>query len=178
MKQESSYQKNDSIFHGYNLGKNDFIQKILKQTGFNKLCLKYCVYHAEWEAYHRIRKKEIFQLMQVEYDPNHYSIKDSQHRHFVLYQGTDIVGVAQIEFLSLSDVALRPFAIDASYQNQEIGSKFLLLIEKWVKWQGREYIRLNAEPKAFNFYKRLGYNVIEFKDHAFSNSKCNTLMIL
>ena len=162
--QEALHKKNGNMFTGYNLGKNDFIQKILKLAGFNRLLFKYCAHHAEWEAYYS-RQEQIFTRMEVEYDPNHYCISDPQHKHFVLYKGTDIVGVAHIEFLSLSDAALRPFAIDEPYQNQGFGSEFLTLIERWVKSQGRSVIRLNAEPRAIPFYQRLGYDFIEFIDH-------------
>lgn len=163
--EEINHQKNNSIFTGYNLGKNEFIQKILNLAGFDELCLKYCTHYSEWERYHRIRIEEIFTRMKVEYDYNHSSLKDPNHRHFVLYKGAQIIGVACIEFLSLSDVALRPFAIDKDYQNQGFGSKFLSMIEKWVKWNGRNTIRLNAEPKAISFYQRLGYDFMEFMDY-------------
>lgn len=163
--EEVNHQKNNSIFTGYNLGKNEFIQKILNLAGFDELCLKYCTHYAEWENYHRIRVEEIFTLLDIEYDYNHSSLKDFNHKHFVLYKGSQIIGVACIEFLSLSDVALRTFAIDKAHQNQGFGSKFLSMIEKWVKCNGRNVIRLNAKPKAITFYQRLGYNLIEFKDY-------------
>lgn len=165
LEDESSHQKNDSIFVGYTLGKNNFIQKILKQVRFDGLCIRFVTHYMEWEEYHRIRKEQIFDRMKVEYDPNHPCIKDPQNRHFVLYKGADIVGTAHTEFLSLSDAALRPFAIDFPYQSHGLGSKYLAMIEKWIKSQGRSYLRLNANPEAINFYQRLGYSVMEFKDH-------------
>jgi GrpB-like predicted nucleotidyltransferase (UPF0157 family)/GNAT superfamily N-acetyltransferase len=164
LKQESSHVKNDSMFVGYTLGKNDFISNVLKLSGFDKLYLRFVTHHAEWEAYHRIRKELLFDGTKIKYDPNHVSIKYPQNRHFVLYKGADIIGVAQVEFLSLSEAVLRPFAIDTPYQNQGLGSQFLLMIEKWIKQQGREIIRLNAEPKALNFYQRLGYSFMKFDD--------------
>ncbi len=103
-------------------------------------------------------------------DYNHNSLKDSNHKHFVLYKGAKIIGVACIEFLSLSEVALRPFAIDKAYQNKGFGSEFLSMIEQWVKWSGRNVIRLNAEPKAVSFYQRLGYEFMEFRDYPKKNN--------
>lgn len=165
VKQEYTHVKYNSIFVGYTLGKNYFIQKTLKKAGFDKLCIRFVTHHAEWEAYHRIRKEVIFDRMKIQYDPEHISIKDPQNKHFILYQGADIIGVAHVESLSLSEVALRPFAIDVPYQNKGLGSQFLPIIEKWIKEQGYRVIRLNAEPKAIKFYQRLGYSFMEFKDH-------------
>lgn len=165
LKQEASHVKNNSMFVGYTLGKNDLISSILRRAKFNALYLRFVTHHAEWEVYHRIRKEQIFDKVNIKYDPNHISIKDPQNKHFVLYKGADIVGVAQVEFLSLSEAVLRPFAIDAMYQNQGLGSEFIPMIEKWIKQQGRTIIRLNAEPKAIKFYQRLGYNLMEFKDY-------------
>ncbi len=42
--EESSHQKNDSIYRGYTLGKHDFIQSILNQSGFNKHRFALCAY--------------------------------------------------------------------------------------------------------------------------------------
>lgn len=165
LQRESSHVKNDSMFVGYTLGKNDFISNVLKLSGFDKLYLRFVTHQSEWESYHRIRKELLFDRMKVVYDPNHPSIKDPQNRHFVLYKGADIIGVAQVEFISLSEAVLRPFAIDTPYQNLGLGSQFIPLIEKWIKQQGRNMIRMNAEPKAIKFYQRLGYSFMEFKDY-------------
>lgn len=48
--EEFSHEKNNSIYRGYNLGKHDFIQNILKKSGFNKYRFVLCTHTAEWVA--------------------------------------------------------------------------------------------------------------------------------
>lgn len=165
VKQKLSHEKDGSRFSGYTLGKDGFIKKILEQAGFNDFCIRFCTHHDEWEAYHRIRKEQIFDLNEVQYDPNHPTITDPNHFHFVLYKGTKVIGAAHLEFLALNEAALRPFAIDAPYQNQGIGAKFLLLLEKWLKSKGKTILRLHANKRAQPFYERQGYEVMPFDDY-------------
>lgn len=162
LNQKLSHEKGNSRFSGYTLGKDAFIKKVLEQAGFSDFCIRFCTHHAEWEAYHRIRKEQIFDLTKIQYDPHHPTITDPDHFHFVLYKGTKIIGVAHLEFLAVNEAALRPFAIDAPYQNQGIGTKFLVLLEKWLKLRGKTVIRLHANKRAQTFYERSGYKVMTF----------------
>ena len=38
------------------------------------------------------------------------------------------------------------------------------LVEKWIKSQGRNIIKLHANPNAEHFYHKLGYTEMEFDD--------------
>ncbi len=172
----ASFERLEKRFTGYNLGKDEFIKGILDKAGFEGLTMNFCMHHREWEAYHRIRKEQIFALSDIQYDHNHPTITDPKHYHFVLYQGTTIIGVAHIEFLSDEDCALRPFAIDTPHQNQGFGALFLSIIEKWLKYRGKKIIRLHANPPAISFYKRLGYVFMPFQDHGPSIFEANVDM--
>jgi hypothetical protein len=55
--QKESFEKNNSLFTGYNLGKDAFIRKILQQAGFNRLRFMKCTHYAEWEAAKLFRQK-------------------------------------------------------------------------------------------------------------------------
>lgn len=149
----------------YTMNKENFIASIDKKTGFNGLRIVKALTDREWTAYHRIRKQQIFDPLNVQYDPNHPTLKDQAHVHLVLYQGSEIVGAAHLEFLSQTEVALRPFAIDALYQNKGTGSKFLTAVERWLSEQGVRLLRLHAHPKALSFYLRLGYVPMPFPEN-------------
>lgn len=148
----------------YTMGKENFIAAIDKKTGFDGLRIVKVLTDREWEAYHRIRKEQIFDLMKVTYDPQHPVFQDKSQVHLVLYKGSEIVGVAQLQFLTETEVALRPFAIDGRYQNAGTGSRFLASIERWLVQQGCRLLRLHAYPKALNFYKRNGYAPMPFPE--------------
>ncbi len=42
------------------------------------------------------------------------------------------------------------------------------ILEKWIKSQGRDIIKLHANPDAEYFYRKLGYDNIEFDDVSIS----------
>lgn len=53
----------------------------------------------------------------VPYDPNHF--------HFILMQGVNVIGIAQIEMIDAQIAALRMLAIDQHYQQQGYGHYLL-----------------------------------------------------
>jgi GNAT superfamily N-acetyltransferase len=48
------------------------------------------------------------------------------------------------------------------YQGQGYGMKMLGLLEKWIKRQGRNILKLHAHPHAVSFYRKLGYSEMLF----------------
>jgi GrpB-like predicted nucleotidyltransferase (UPF0157 family)/GNAT superfamily N-acetyltransferase len=142
----------------YTLRKDSFIKGILDKSGFKGKLIVQALTLAEWEAYHRIRKEQIFDGLGIVYDPHHPSITAENNYHFVMSVGTNIVGVAHIQLLEEHNIALlRPFAIDGAYQRQGYGTWFLNQIERWLSQQGRRFLHLHSDPEAVSFYKRLGY---------------------
>lgn len=160
----TSYERQQGSFSGYNLGKDIFIKSILKKAHFEGLTVNFCLHHREWSEYHRIRKTQIADLKGIPYDPTHPRFEAPNHYHFVLYKGTEIIGISHVEFRSDSTCILRPFAIDAPFQNQGYGSQFLRIIENWLQYQGIKALYLHAHQEAVSFYERLGYIPMTFED--------------
>ena len=159
-----SHKKSGNMYTGYTLGKHDLIQDILKKSGFNRLRFVICTHHTEWKEYHRIRKEQIFNPLNIIYDQNHPTIYDNNHYHFILYQGLVIVTVAQVEILNEDNAALRSLATDTPYQKRGFGSKMMLLIEKWLKNESFKCLKIHSNPKADKFYRKLGYQDCNFDD--------------
>lgn len=166
---QSAHEKNNSKLSGYNLGKNAFIKKIINQTGFAGLCFRPCQHYLELQEYHRIRREQIFAPINIIYDENHPSLTDKNNYHFVLYKGTKIVCVAHVEFLNQAEAAIRSLATDEPYKRNGYGGYIMQLVEKWIKFQGRNIIKLHAIPNAEKFYRKLGYAEMEFDDVSISN---------
>ena len=160
-----SYQRSKSIFSGYNLGKNQFIKNILNKAGFNNFNINFCMHDNEWTTYHRIREKQIFSPINVDYDRNHPSITAENNYHLVLYKGTNIVAVAHIELLKDGvTIALRSLATDDPYKQQGCGSYIMKILETWGKYQERQYIKMHARLSSEQFYRKLGYIDMKFDD--------------
>lgn len=161
-----SHIKNNAGFSMYNLGKNLFIKDILLKAGFNDLVVNHTLHDREWVEYHRIRKAEIFNNSEFEYDPHHPTISAKNHFHFVLYKGINIVSVAHIEFIDNSFAVLRPFATDGKHHNKGYGSYMLRFLESWMKNCGVKTIKLHAYNNALNFYKNRGYIEMNFDEES------------
>ena len=115
-----------------------------------------------WADYHRICKAAIFDGSGITYDPNHESLRDPHYRRFVFIQGETLLGILVIELLEGPDAIIRIIAIDEPYRNHGLGTICEKLGEDWIHAQGKTRIFLHADPKAINFYHRLGYHEMPF----------------
>ncbi|MBN1684210.1 MAG: GNAT family N-acetyltransferase [Gammaproteobacteria bacterium] len=121
----------------------------------------------DWNMYHQIRIEEIFEpyFPGVPYNGEHPSLKLSNHFHYCLWLGRQIIGVCHIELLGDGRAAIRPIAIKKSFQNQSLGSQFLKLLEQKIADLGCHLIQLHANPKAITFYERNGYIRMPFPEN-------------
>lgn len=144
--QSDSFEKNNSIFLGYTLGKDAFIQQILQKTGFNKLLMHHCTHHEEWNSAKMFRQKYFFDNVPVS-DPYAWTFNHPEHVHFVLYLGTKIIGYTHLELLPECRSVVRIIVIDSLYRNQNYGGQFLALCEKWLKTKNNKIVHTEVSPK-------------------------------
>lgn len=163
LKEKSSYEKNNCVFTGYNLGKDAFIRKTLKAANFNRIRIMKCTHYAEWETAKRLRQKYFFDPLSLE-EPYTWTFNHKDHAHLILYQGVEIIGYAHIQFWPNYRAALRILVIDESHRHQGLGSQFLQLCEHWLKKQGIKSLHDEARPDAIKFYRKNGYIEMPFND--------------
>jgi len=156
-------EKNNAKVSNFNLGKDAFIKKILEQTGFNGLCMRFCTHYDEWEAARNFRQKYFFDKVPVA-DPYTWTFDHKDHVHLVLYQGTKIVGYAHIQLWPAQRAALRIIVIDERIRAQGLGSHFLTLCERWLKERGFKILQAQSSPEAYKFYCKQGYKEMPFND--------------
>lgn len=166
--QENTYLKgNNSIFSGYNLGKNAFIRKIIELSGFDRLRFLYCNHRIEWEEYHRIKVEEIFsQLYNIVYDYNHPHLTSENHHHFILCKGAKVVSIGHMEDLGDGKFGLRALATDKKYQGNAYGKAILKELENWCKSRGGRTIHVHSAQAAENFYRKLHYIDMDWDDQS------------
>ena len=160
---DSAQKKNGSIYRGYTLGKHDFIQDILKQSGFNRLRFAICTHYTEWEYAKNFRMHYFFGPMKIE-DPYTWTFEHKDHKHFILYKGTSIVGYAHIQLWPENRATIRIIVIDEKHQRKGYGKEFMILIEKWLKLEGYKSVHIESSPAALKFYKRINYEEMPFND--------------
>lgn len=160
----SQLKQEGQLFSGYNLGKDAFIRNILNFAGFEGLRFLRCTHYEEWEAYHRIRKEQLFDPRNVVYDRTHPSLTAVEYFHFVLLRGTRVVAVAMVEFLNETEAAIRSLATDESYKGKGYARAIMELLEKWIKQKGKAIIKLHSRIGVEGFYYKLGYSEMPFPD--------------
>lgn len=163
LKEKSSYEKNHSLFTGYNLGKDVFIRKILRAANFNRIRMMKCTHYAEWEAAKQLRNKTFFDPLSIA-DPYTWTFDHPDHVHLVLYQGVEVIGYAHIQFWPEHRAALRMIVMDEKYRQHGLGSQFLQLCEQWLKKQGIQSLHDEARPNVVSFYLKNGYTEMPFED--------------
>lgn len=112
----------------------------------------------EWDVFHTIRRKVLFENRgKVErYNENHPDdSKPGNHPLVLLYQG-EIIGVMRLD-VSGSFAWLRRVAIKEDLQRLGHGRMLLQLAEAFAKEEGCSEIRTNAAVEAVGFYERCGY---------------------
>lgn len=160
---EASHQKNGAMFVGYTLGKNELIQKILKQTGFDRHRFVFCTHYSEWDKAKYFRQKYFFDRQNIE-DPYTWTFNHPDHRHLALYKGSDVIGYAHIEIFAHARAMIRIMAIEESKRNQGHGGILMGFLEKWLKSIGMSIVHVESTPKAWGFYKKNGFKEMAFDD--------------
>jgi GrpB-like predicted nucleotidyltransferase (UPF0157 family)/aminoglycoside phosphotransferase (APT) family kinase protein len=163
LEDDASHKKDGSMYRGYTLGKHDLINDILHKAGFSRLRFVICTHYTEWNALRNFRNKYFFAPNNIT-DPYTWTFEHSDHRHFILYKGTKIVGYAHIQLWANHRAALRIIVIDEEHRGKHYGAKFMALIEKWLKLQKYKSVHVESSPKALWFYQHLNYAPMAFND--------------
>ncbi|WP_339040760.1 GNAT family N-acetyltransferase [Candidatus Lariskella endosymbiont of Hedychridium roseum] len=143
------------------MGKNDFIQNVLNQSGFNRYRFVLCAHTTEWDAAKHFRDKYFFTSSCTD-DPYIWTLKHSEHAHLVLYKGTEIIGYTHIQFLPESRSVIRIIVVDENQRNQNAGSRCLALSEKWLRSLGIKSIHAESRESSLKFYLKNGYTKMPF----------------
>lgn len=154
--QKTSFEKNNSKFKGYNLGKDAFIRKVLQNAGFDKLRITHCTHTEEWKMAKFFRQKYVFDKIKTS-DPYIFNFNDSENVHFALNQGMNIVGYANLQLLPKDKAVVRIFVIDEAFQARNFEEQFLTMIEKWIKSKNYKYLHVISSLERRDFYQKHGY---------------------
>lgn len=164
LQDESSFQKKEgSMFTGYNLGKDAFIRRVLKETGFDQIRFLRCTHDLEWEIVRNLRQKEFFDKACIK-DPYDWTFYHPDHVHLVLCEGVEVIGYAHVQLWPKNRAALRMIVIDEHKRQKGFGRIFLKFIEKWLKSQNRQSLHTESSREALIFYQIMDYKPMPFND--------------
>jgi len=156
---DSSHEKSKELLRGYTLGKHDLIQDILKKTNFKRLRIVICTHYTEWEFAKNLRNKYSSRINEKSV-PFVFTSNSENHKHFILYHGTNIVGYAHIHLYQTKVATLCFFAIEKDYKGNGFGTSFIKLLEKWIKLEGYKSIYIKNSLVKLEFFQH--FNFIKF----------------
>jgi GrpB-like predicted nucleotidyltransferase (UPF0157 family)/GNAT superfamily N-acetyltransferase len=164
LQDNSAHEKVGKLsFPIYTIRKRKFIDDVINQTGFNRLRVLKCITDDEWNAAKLFRQKYFFDERGIS-DPYQWTFDNKSHEHFLLYQGTKIIGYAHIQLWPESRAALRIIMLFEEYRHKNFGSYFLEIIEKWLKVHDYKSLHIESSEEALNFYKKHKYLEMPFDD--------------
>jgi GNAT superfamily N-acetyltransferase len=109
------------------------------------------------------RQKYCF-YRQNQADPYLWTFSHTDHVHFVLYQGTTIVGYTHLQKQPHQRAVMRIIVVDQPFRNQGLGSQLLALSEQWLKAQGYGLLQVESNSTTGPFYRKHGYTDMLFDD--------------
>ncbi len=145
----------------YNLNKNNFIEKIIKASGFNGLCPRLCTQEFEWKCYNSV-KKNISNKLKKDIESN---IKEDNQNHLVLYKGTEIVAAGRLDWLDNKFVSIRFIGLMGNKISKKEHLVYLLnFMEKWARKKGYKIITSIVDNSNYKIYKLQNFKVIDRKN--------------
>jgi GrpB-like predicted nucleotidyltransferase (UPF0157 family) len=135
LESEDAHRKSErSPLPIYTVRKRTFIDSIIKSTGFNRPRVLKCATEIEWNTARNFRKKYFYRLAVTDSISENFG--DSNHEHFILYYGVEIIGYADIFIVSESEAKVEVFEM----KDQEAIPYFKNVIKEWMKVHGYKNI--------------------------------------
>lgn len=130
---KNAFEKKNSLFTGYNLGKDAFIREILLKTGFKKVRYLRCTHYKEWEK-SKLLRDQWLSKNHLNHEISEWPIQDSKHIHLIQCKGTEVIGYAHLEHITDHKAVLHLMSIDCDMPTH-FEQDFLLFCKNWLKFQ-------------------------------------------
>ncbi len=113
----------------------------------------------ELEAYHEIRKTEVFDryLPHIKYDPNFPDETKKKNTQIVFIHEDKVIGSIRLDRKGKKTMIIRVFAIRKDKQKQGFGARAIELVEDYCIQEERNKILINSTKEASDFYQQIGY---------------------
>lgn len=115
----------------------------------------------EWESYYDLR----FRILREPWNQPKGSERnegDEIAEHFALWENGKVLAVARMDEVDETGIVqVRFVAVESNQQGRGLGKTIMLDVEKTAKERNKKRIILHARENALDFYKGLGYTVVE-----------------
>jgi pimeloyl-ACP methyl ester carboxylesterase len=110
-----------------------------------------------------LRQKYFFDRVQI-HDPYLWTFDHKDHLHFILYEGSELVGYAHIQLWPEARAAIRIIVIEEKHRGRGLGRDLLEHCERRLKARGIRLLQAESRPDSYDFYKNLRYDDMPFND--------------
>lgn len=118
-----------------------------------------------WEPYHQIKKKELFEsLPHIVYDPNHPCYLSDIDHHFLITVDDAAMGILQLQLCNKNTAILRSIAVKKALSKRGFGTLIMQFAHLWLQLHQVKEVYLHSRPEVVEFYQRLGYQEKSFED--------------
>ena len=115
----------------------------------------------QYENYYFFRWKLLRKPLNKEIGTEKDLLEDSSIHRMVIDNNDNIIAVGRLHHNNSNESQIRYFAVDKNFRRQGIGSYLMEDLEDIAKKSRRKEIILNARENAVNFYKSIGYKIIQ-----------------
>lgn len=115
---------------------------------------------AEWNAYYDLRYRVLREPLNKPRGSER-SDGDGTGLHFAMYDNDNLVAIARLDQPSENTSQARFVAVDTLSQRNGYGSKLMSALEEMAETRGDTQMILHARDYALDFYRKIGYEVVE-----------------
>jgi N-acetylglutamate synthase-like GNAT family acetyltransferase len=125
--------------------------------------LRQVISQLDWEAYHRIRRTEIFESRGRVgvYNETHQDEHEANNQPLLLLFEGRYIGTVRLNYVPPDLGIIRLFAIDGPVQRLGHGRNFLSLLESHAKSFGIATFEANSAPEAVGFWRQQSFEMID-----------------
>ena len=125
--------------------------------------LKRVVSQSDLEAYHRIRRVELFERRGRVgvYNEAHPDEREANNQPLLLLFEGRYIGTVRLDYVPPDLGIIRLFAIDGPVQRRGHGRNFLSLLESHAKSLGITAFEANSAPESVGFWRRQNFEMID-----------------
>ncbi|NOZ07988.1 MAG: GNAT family N-acetyltransferase [FCB group bacterium] len=126
-----------------------------------KIIIKQPATKAEFKLYYNLRWQVLREPWQMPVGSERDDDDRTASHYMAVLEPEKVVGVGRLHLNSASEGQIRYMAVDKAYQKMGIGRKLISALESDALEKGARTIILNSRDYAVEFYRRLGYEVVE-----------------
>jgi predicted N-acetyltransferase YhbS len=110
----------------------------------------------KWQAYHRIRRKELFDNSK-HYDENHPDEFKAENEPILMFMQGEPVATVRLDKVGSGAVIIRLVAVRNDLQSKGVGIEFMRLIIEYVKNAGLHKVLVNVRITAVGYYEKFNF---------------------